>query len=64
MTQDRIVAVALLTQRELDVLGTGLRRMFAVDDAGAFADLLAQLNRIELEATPAPPQGPGGPAAA
>ena len=51
MTKDRIVAVGLLTQRDLEVLGTGFHRLFSVnaDDDGddGFADLIAQLNKIE-----------------
>ncbi len=46
MLDNRIVAVGLLTQRDLDVLGTGFRRTFAVDQPYAFADLLHQLDAI------------------
>ncbi len=51
LTKERIVAVGLLTQRDLDVLGTGFHRLFSVDaeedgDDG-FADLIAQLDKIE-----------------
>jgi hypothetical protein len=48
LTKDRIVAVGLLTQRDLDVLGTGFDRLFSVDMASedGFADLMAQLDRI------------------
>lgn len=57
MTKDRIVAVGLLTQRDLDVLGTGFNRLFPVDsDDGldGFADLIAQLDKID--ATKAAPE--------
>ncbi len=51
LTKDRIVAVGLLTQRDLELLGTGFHRLFSVnaDDDGddGFADLIAQLNKIE-----------------
>lgn len=51
MKKDQIVAVGLLTQRDLDVLGTGFHRLFAVDqsddEGDDFADLIAQLDRIE-----------------
>lgn len=51
MTKERIVAVGLLTQRDLDVLGTGFHRLFAVDadedDDDGFADLIAQLDKID-----------------
>ncbi len=50
MTKERIVAVGLLTQRDLNVLGAGFHRLFTVaveDDGDDFADLLAQLDRID-----------------
>jgi hypothetical protein len=50
VVEDRIVAVALLTQRDLDVLGTGFRRLFVVDEHDSFTSLLEQLNAID--ATP------------
>jgi len=49
VTEDRIVAVGLLTQRDLDVLGNGFRRMFTVEDGDMFADLLEKLDEIEIE---------------
>ena len=48
--QERIVAVGLLTQRDLDVLGTGFNRLFPVDahdDGDGFADLIAQLDKVD-----------------
>ncbi len=47
MTRDSIVAVGLLTQRDLDVLGKGFDRHFPVDDDDMFADLLAKLDHVE-----------------
>lgn len=49
LTKDRIVAVGLLTQRDLDVLGTGFHRLFSVgdDEDDGFADLIAQLDKID-----------------
>ena len=48
MTQDRIVAVGLLTQKDLEVLGTGFKRLFPVEQGqDDFADLLETLHRIE-----------------
>jgi hypothetical protein len=51
LTKERIVAVGLLTQRDLDVLGTGFHRLFSIDadedDDDGFADLMAQLEKIE-----------------
>ncbi|RYF22520.1 MAG: hypothetical protein EOO77_03950 [Oxalobacteraceae bacterium] len=47
--KERIVAVGLLTRRDVEVLGTGFQRMFAVDDdqADGFTDLIAQLDKID-----------------
>lgn len=60
LTKDRIVAVGLLTQRDLEVLGTGFHRMFSVDadenDDDGFADLIAQLDKID--AITADPEAP------
>ncbi|GAA3250124.1 hypothetical protein GCM10020258_04770 [Sphingomonas yabuuchiae] len=42
---DPIVAVGLLTQRDLDVLGSGFRRSFPVEEDTAFDDLLQALDR-------------------
>ena len=47
MTNDRIVAVALLTQRDLNVLGQGFRQSYRVHGADGFEDLLAQLDDIQ-----------------
>ncbi|WP_454279472.1 hypothetical protein [Sphingomonas sp. Marseille-Q8236] len=44
---DPIVAVGLLTQRDLDVLGSGFRRSFPVEEDAAFDDLLRALDSIE-----------------
>jgi len=41
------VAVALLTQRDLNVLGQGFRQSYRVHGAEGFEDLLAQLNDVE-----------------
>jgi hypothetical protein len=43
---DRIVAVGLLTARDLDVLGTGFKRIFPVDEDTSFDDLLAQIDGL------------------
>jgi len=48
MTEDRIVAVGLLTQRDLDVLGSGFRRLFTVEEPDIFSDLLDQLDKVNV----------------
>jgi hypothetical protein len=42
---DRIVAVSLLTQAEVDALGTTLRRLYPVDDVAGFEELLNALDK-------------------
>ncbi|MFD1789734.1 hypothetical protein ACFSC3_19440 [Sphingomonas floccifaciens] len=43
---DRIVAIGLLTQHDLDLLGSGFDRAFALEEDDAFADLVARLDQI------------------
>ncbi|WP_375271142.1 hypothetical protein [Sphingomonas sp.] len=47
---DRIVSAGLLTQRDLDVLGTSFSRHFPVPRDDVFADLLRRLDRVEAVA--------------
>ena len=42
-----IVAIGLLTQRDLDVLGTGFRRAFPLEQGGDFSELLRQIDEAE-----------------
>jgi hypothetical protein len=49
MTDTRIVAVGLLTQHDLDRLGSGFKRAIPVADDGMFDDLLARLDKIHIE---------------
>jgi hypothetical protein len=42
--QDRIVAVGLLTRRELNLLGPTFDRAWPVEDAPAFNDLLRAID--------------------
>lgn len=44
MTQDRIVALCLVTQPELDRLGRNFDRAFPIDDTPCFEDLIAALD--------------------
>jgi hypothetical protein len=46
MSEEPIVAVALLTRCDLDDLGTSFRRLFAVGRPDSFADLLEKLDTI------------------
>jgi hypothetical protein len=44
---DRIVAVGLLSQRDLEALGAGLMRVYPVEDAPCFDDLLKAIDAAE-----------------
>lgn len=59
MTQERIVAVGLLTRRDLNVLGPTFGRIWPVEEAPSFSELLRaideadrQLMRDETKRTP------------
>jgi hypothetical protein len=51
MTEDKIIAVGLLTQRDLDRLGSGFQRLYPVPHDDAFTGLLRQLERVEPSPT-------------
>ncbi len=49
--QDRkVIAIGFLTHEDLERLGTGFRRHFAIQDAADFDDLVAKLDDIDLSA--------------
>jgi hypothetical protein len=43
----RIVAVGLLTQRDLDMLGSGFRRAIPLEGAEGFDDLISAIDEAE-----------------
>ena len=47
MDRDRVVAVGLLTARDLEVLGQGFTRMFPVDETPIFTQLLRAIDEAE-----------------
>jgi hypothetical protein len=49
LAKDRIVAVGLLTQRDVDVLGQGFSRLWPVDETPCFADLLQAIDDSDRE---------------
>lgn len=51
---EKIVAIGLLTQRDLDVLGTGFKRVFPVEQDDSFADLIDRLDAIGVPGAPSP----------
>lgn len=46
--EDPIVAIGLLTQNDLNLLGSGFRRAFRVDDAPMFDDLLEAIDAADV----------------
>ena len=49
-SRDRVVAIGLLTQRDLDLLGDGFRRVIPLEEARDFDDLLAAIDEAEKRA--------------
>jgi hypothetical protein len=49
MDQDGIVAVGLLTRRDLDLLGPSFSRLWPVDHAPSFDELLRAIDRADEE---------------
>ena len=49
MANQRIVAVGLLTQRDVDLLGEGFRRLWPVDEALSFEGLLDAIDEADRE---------------
>jgi hypothetical protein len=45
----KIVAVGLLTQRDVDVLGVGFSRLWPVDETPCFTDLLQAIDEADRE---------------
>ena len=49
MTSDRIVAVGLLTQDDLDRVGSTLKKVFPVQDTPCFTELLRLIDEADRE---------------
>ena len=45
----KIVAVGLLTQRDVDLLGNGFSRLWPVDETPCFTDLLQAIDDADRE---------------
>lgn len=48
MSNDRFVAVGLLTQRDLDLLGSAFRRAFPLDENTDFTALLKLIDDVDV----------------
>ena len=46
---DRIIAVGLLTQRDLNLLGVGFSRAYPVDQTPCFSELLRAIDEADRE---------------
>jgi hypothetical protein len=49
VTRVRIVAVGLLTQEQLDMLGPSLRKVYRIDETPCFAELLEAIDQADRE---------------
>lgn len=49
MQKERIVAVGLLTQRDVDVLGQSFDRLWPVDETPCFGTLLSAIDEADRE---------------
>jgi hypothetical protein len=59
MPNGRFVSVGLLTQRDLDVLGSGFRRAFPLNSTTDFTSLLIEIDRAcEEQKEVTAPKGP------
>ena len=47
MDHDRVLAIGLLTRRDLDLLGPTFDRLWPVDEAPAFPDLIAAIDEAD-----------------
>jgi hypothetical protein len=47
--RQRIVAVALLTQEQLDMLGSSLKKVYRIDETPCFPELLEAIDRADRE---------------
>jgi hypothetical protein len=49
LSQDRIVAVGLLTQTDLNLLGPTFTRAWPIEDASVFEELVAAIDKADSE---------------
>ena len=49
MSKDRIVAVGLLTENDLDLLGDSFTRLWPVEDTPCFSQLLEAIDEADRE---------------
>ena len=61
MTQERIVAVALLTESDLTVLGPTFTRAWPVEEAPIFVELLREIDKADRKLSRRANQGEKAP---
>ena len=49
LAEERIVAVGLLTQREVELLGHGFSRLWPVDETPCFTELIKAIDEADRE---------------
>lgn len=49
MATERIIAIGLLTQRDLEMLGSGFQRVWPVDETPCFSQLLQAIDEADRE---------------
>ena len=47
MDQDRVIAIGLLTGRDIDLLGPTFTRLWPIDEAPAFSDLIQAIDEAD-----------------
>jgi hypothetical protein len=55
LPDQRIVAVGLLTQREVELLGHGFSRLWPVDETPCFTDLIKAIDEADRQLANEPP---------
>jgi hypothetical protein len=61
MTDERIVAVGLLTEENVGTLGSSLKKVFRIDETPCFTELLRALDEADRERREREPGGAPGP---
>lgn len=49
MAKERIVAIGLLTQRDVDLLGPTFHHLFPINETPCFSDLLEAIDKADRE---------------
>jgi hypothetical protein len=49
LTEERIVAVGLLTQREVELLGHGFSRLWPIDETPCFTELIKAIDDADRQ---------------